>query len=240
MAPVTSGPRLAVGVRAPPRRCFIPVSATGRETVKASEPSKYVSCLKQAALSRQVPPQRVFEALVGLERSSKQQGNINTPDVVGSWNQVIGGVTPPGRRWQLVFTSGTKQVQRALKNNNGSGSGQYFPLTAVQRWDAASGEIENGVYLGHIASLTFSGPYALKSKRLSFDFDTLHLKIGPLKLDIPLKDKIDPAKYVASSKDPFFIFFYADEEIIAARGRSGGVAFWKRTLPEWELSNGIV
>ena len=124
--------------------------------------------------------------------------------------------------------------------NTSAGSGKYFPLTAVQRWNAATGEIENGIYIGHVAALTFSGPYALKGKRLSFDFDTLHLKLGPLKLNIPLKDKINPASYNPTAKDPFFIFFYADEEIIAARGRSGGVAFWKRTSPEWELSNGIV
>ncbi len=34
---------------------------------------------------------------------------------------------------------------------------------ALQRWDAPKQEIENGVYLGHIASISFLGPWALQS-----------------------------------------------------------------------------
>ena len=37
-----------------------------------------------------------------------------------------------------------------------------------------------------------------------------------------------PGEGKAGSKDPFFIFFYADDGIIAARGRGGGSAFWTR------------
>ena len=40
--------------------------------------------------------------------------------------------------------------------------------------------------------------------------------------------------------DPFFVFFYVDESIIAARGRGGGIAIWARTTPGWELSSGVV
>jgi hypothetical protein len=107
------------------RRCFIPVSATGKKTDKvkvnvSDQESSLVSNLKRAASSRQVPAQQVFESLMALERCAKQH---NTADVVGTWNEVIGGVTSPGRRWQLVFTSGTKQVQQALrKNGQGKGS----------------------------------------------------------------------------------------------------------------------
>lgn len=32
---------------------------------------------------------------------------------------------------------------------------------------------------------------------------------------------------------------YIDDEIVVARGRSGGLAFWKRAEPEWELQNRI-
>ena len=38
----------------------------------------------------------------------------------------------------------------------GQGGGTYFPLTAVQRWDSATMQIENGVYLGQIAALTLA------------------------------------------------------------------------------------
>jgi hypothetical protein len=113
------------------RRCFIPISATGKEADKvkvkvniSDQESSLVSSLKRAASSRQVPAQQVFESLMALERCAKQH---NTADVVGTWNEVIGGVTSPGRRWQLVFTSGTKQVQQALKKNGqGKGSLRLF------------------------------------------------------------------------------------------------------------------
>lgn len=110
-------------------------------------------------------------------------------------------------------------------------------MTAAQRWDSEIGTIENGVYLGHIASLTFSGPYAMKGRKLTFDFDTLNIKIGPFKSSFALKEKIND--YVPSKKDPFFLFFYVDEKVVAARGRSGGIAFWAKTTPAWELEKGI-
>ena len=33
-------------------------------------------------------------------------------------------------------------------------------------------------------------------------------------------------------EDPFFTWLYADDEIIAARGRGGGTAFWVRCSRE--------
>lgn len=38
---------------------------------------------------------------------------------------------------------------------------------------------------------------------------------------------------------PFFIMIYVDEEIVAARGRGGGIGLWQRTTPEWELKSGF-
>lgn len=35
---------------------------------------------------------------------------------------------------------------------------------ACQRWDASRGEIENGIFLGRFAALTFKGPYRLEGK----------------------------------------------------------------------------
>jgi hypothetical protein len=51
-------------------------------------------------------------------------------------------------------------------------------------------------------------------KRLQFDFDSLALKVGPAKLG--------PFKISTGSdekKKPFFVFFYADDDIICAQGR---------------------
>lgn len=128
-------------------------------------------------------------------------------------------------------------MQEAIKGLS-PGGGRYFPLTAVQRWDAASGTIENGIFLGWLAALTFSGPYAFVGKKLSFDFDTLRIKVGPAPaINIPLKKKIEA--YIPGPKDPFFLFFAVNENLVAARGRGGGVAFWARTTPKWDLENGV-
>ncbi len=39
---------------------------------------------------------------------------------------------------------------------------------------------------------------------------------------------------------PFFIYAYVDDEIIVARGRSGGLAVWAATTQEWEAKAGVL
>lgn len=80
--------------------------------------------------------------------------------------------------------------------------------------------------MGPVGSLTFEGRFSWKNRILAFIFERLRLKIGPLapfEFDFKTKDEKEP-----SNKDPFFIWFYIDEEIAVARGRSGGTAFWVR------------
>lgn len=38
---------------------------------------------------------------------------------------------------------------------------------------------------------------------------------------------------------PLFKIIYVDDEVAVARGRSGGLAFWARTTPTWELENHV-
>lgn len=86
--------------------------------------------------------------------------------------------------------------------------------------------IENGVYLGPIGSLTFEGRFSWKNRILAFIFECIRIKIGPLNpFEISLGQNQDREP---NTKDPFFIWFYIDEEIAVARGRSGGTAFWCR------------
>lgn len=93
-------------------------------------------------------------------------------------------------------------------------------------YDCQAKRIENGVYLGPIGQLTFEGRLSWKSRILSFIFENLRIKVGPLNpLEISLGKQDDREP---STKDPFFIWFYVDEEIAVARGKSGGTAFWCR------------
>lgn len=56
--------------------------------------------------------------------------------------------------------AGKDELQRDLKGEKAA-KGSYFPLLAAQRYDPAGqygGTLENGVFLGHVANLVFSGP----------------------------------------------------------------------------------
>ncbi|XP_045826378.1 uncharacterized protein LOC123918390 [Trifolium pratense] len=165
-----------------------------------------VKVLKNAAKTRKVPAEEILSALASIEKAKVDpSGFLDT----------LGGKESPGRTWMLIFT--------AKKKLDG---GSYFPLTAVQRFDAAAKRIENGVFLGPIGQLTFEGRLSWKNRILSFIFENLKIKVGPLNpLQISLGQKEDREP---STKDPFFIWFYVDEEIAVARGRSGGTAFWCR------------
>ncbi|XP_020535030.1 uncharacterized protein LOC105634328 isoform X2 [Jatropha curcas] len=167
---------------------------------------KSVKVLKNAAKTRKVAKDEVLSAMSVIEKAKiDPSGFLDT----------LGGSESPGRTWMLVFTA-----EKQLKG------GRYFPLTAVQRFDAAGKRIENGVYLGPIGCLTFEGRFTWKKRILAFIFERIRIKIGPLNpLEISLGQKEDREP---NTKDPFFIWFYIDEEIAVARGRSGGTAFWCR------------
>jgi hypothetical protein len=43
-----------------------------------------------------------------------------------------------------------------------------------------------------------------------------------------------------AKKLPFFLYSYIDDEIVVARGRSGGLAIWERSTKEWEAKAGVL
>ncbi|BFG33139.1 uncharacterized protein Pyn_28936 [Prunus yedoensis var. nudiflora] len=170
------------------------------------EVEESVKVLKNAAKTRRVAAEEVLSALSVIEKAKLDpSGFLDT----------LGGSKSPGRTWMLIFTA-----EKELKG------GRYFPITAVQRFDAAGKRIENGVYFGPIGCLTFEGRFSWKKRILAFIFECIRIKVGPLKaLEISLGQKDDREP---STKDPFFIWFYIDEELAVGRGKSGGTAFWCR------------
>ncbi|KAI3980428.1 hypothetical protein MKX01_038600 [Papaver californicum] len=177
------------------------------EDAKGVEES--IKVLKKAAKTRKVAKEEVLAALAVINKANKDIDPSNFLDT-------LGGTQSPGNTWMLIFTSKDKLKQ-----------GSYFPITAVQRFDAAGKRIENGVYLGPLGCLTFEGKFSWKKRILAFTFELLKIKIGPFS---PLKislGKQDDSKE-PTTKDPFFIWFYVDEEIAVAQGRGGGTAFWCR------------
>ncbi|KAK6925348.1 hypothetical protein RJ641_009674 [Dillenia turbinata] len=176
------------------------------EQPPTKEVEESVKVLKNAAKTRKVPAEEILSALSTIEKA-----NIDPSGFL----KTLGGSQSPGRTWMLIFAA-----QKKIRG------GSYFPLTAVQRFDAAAMRIENGVYLGPIGSLTFEGSFSWKKRILAFIFECIRIKVGPfgpLEIRLGKKDDREP-----NNKDPFFIWFYVDEEIAVARGRSGGTAFWCR------------
>ncbi|KAI3833046.1 hypothetical protein MKX03_021324 [Papaver bracteatum] len=172
------------------------------------EVEESIKVLKKAAKTRKVAKEEVLAALGVIKKANKDIDPSNFLDT-------LGGTQSPGNTWMLIFTSKDK-----IKK------GSYFPITAVQRFDAAGKMIENGVYLGPLGCLTFEGKFSWKKRILAFTFELLKIKIGPLpplKINLGTQDDKEP-----STKDPFFIWFYVDEEIAVAQGRGGGTAFWCR------------
>jgi len=140
-----------------------------------------------------------------------------------------------------MFTSGTDQVRKAVAG--GKAGGTYIPITAVQRWRLSDKLIENGIYLGALGAFVFSGTWEAKGKRLSFDFYSVRLRLGPWSKDFAMKGKKaeEEAKSGGAKKSlgPFFLFAYADDDICIARGRGGGVALWARAAGDWQVKAGI-
>lgn len=178
------------------------------DTQVTEEVMNSVKLLKTAAKTRKVPSPEVVSALEVLRKAKLDPS---------TFFNILGGKESPGRTWMLIFT---------LQGR--SGKGFYFPVTAVQRFDASAMRIENGIYLGPIGCLTFEGRLSWKTRILAFIFEYMNIKIGPLgPLKINLAKEEDKGR-TPTTKDPFFIWFYIDEEIAVAQGRGGGTAFWCR------------
>lgn len=176
------------------------------ESTPSKEVEESIQVLKKAAKTRKVAATEIMSAFRLLEKAKIDPSHFC---------ETLGGSESPGRTWMLIFTA-----EKGLK------SGKYFPITAVQRFDAAARRIENGVYLGPLGCLTFEGRFSWKKRILAFVFELIRIKVGPFNpFEIKFKgdDETEP-----TTKNPFFIWFYIDEEIAVARGRSGGTAFWCR------------
>ncbi|KAI5083011.1 hypothetical protein GOP47_0002754 [Adiantum capillus-veneris] len=189
----------------------------GLQSGKTSDVNESIALLKRAAKTKKVPGEEVIVSLCTLEKAKLDPSSFLAT--------IGGGPEAPGpRTWMLVFTANKDQSL-----GGGSGKGSYFPITAVQTFDATNMTIQNGVYLGPLGFLTFSGRLSWNNRILAFLFDTISIKLGalgPFKFNIEKKE--DKGRSPTNKEDPFFVWHYADEEIIVARGRGGGLAFWCR------------
>jgi hypothetical protein len=75
-------------------------------------------------------------------------------------------------------------------------------------------------------------------KKLNFDFTGLTIKLGPFKLG-PFKIGGKAGSDGEKKQSSFFIFFYADEDIICAQGKAGGIAYWAKAEPDFVVKKGL-
>ena len=172
-------------------------------------------------------PSEIVDVLLDLEKLAKKENiNYNISDLTGSWN--------------LRFITGTKKSR--AKAGIVLGAGKYIPrLIKIElnyQTDSQSnlntGRVNNSVILGGI-NLSLSGPVKFISQNnniLAFDFTAITIKLFGLKVyDGYLKNgRVKEREFYKTKikQQAFFNYFLIKDNLIAARGRGGGLALWGR------------
>jgi hypothetical protein len=139
--------------------------------------------------------------------------------------------------WRLCFATGAKKDKQ--RGGIKLGGGFYFPkvtpasISFTQDIGALTGTATNKLVVAAV-QFQFTGPcrYPGKKNLLAFDFTQIQLKILGVTV---YQGKIRSGKrggkdfeQLSIAQLPFFAFFWASENGIAARGRGGGLALWVR------------
>jgi PAP_fibrillin len=188
--------------------------------------------LYSAAETKQEDSDRVYEALVTLEKVTRQKAKHEPSYAMTTCQNLTGD-------WRLIFTTGTANTQKRF----GGTRINYFPIKAIQSFNTTITPmtIQNGIYIGDFPLIRFSGymEFDLKKRQLQFDFNQVIL----LNLFNITLQQGDAATFGAKSglgsesnvknvmtnkKKPFFNWIQADSQIATARGGGGGLALWKR------------
>lgn len=190
-----------------------------------------IAIIKQAAnlqtsKSKLPNSSEVVASLLKLEKEFKQdKKDCSLSNLIGCWN--------------LRFITGTKKS----RDRAGIilGAGKYIPkLIKIQiayKPDQLStpniGRVNNAVKLAFL-KLSLTGPFKFLSPKrlLAFDFTHLNLTVFGLKIyDDYIRNGLEKeAKFHETEikHQAFFSYFLIEDNLIAARGRGGGLALWSR------------
>ncbi|MBW4569991.1 MAG: hypothetical protein KME31_18770 [Tolypothrix carrinoi HA7290-LM1] len=170
------------------------------------------------------PAEAIVNALLQAEKAAKQQR------LLYPFESILG-------KWRLCFTTGTKKVKhrRGIKLGNGFSvpkfAAAHICFSATP--DAEKGEISNSVQFASL-KLKLTGPakYVGKKNLLAFEFTQMQISLfsrtiynGQIRGG---KTKAEDFYNRPVSVLPFFAFFLVTPDLIAARGRGGGLALWIR------------
>jgi hypothetical protein len=211
-------------------------TTNNKDRLPDSELTALIASLKRSArqpgAAGSLPGPAVVDAMVALEKQRLP---------ADCWRKKA---AQPNARWRLVFTAPEK-VATASAKRQPHGPATVFPLAACQKFDDQAGVFTNGVFLGGgLASLTFAGAFDVSGRLLQFDVVRMAGNLGPWSFSFPVKKDAQGktlAQYEAGERKklPFFSYIFADDEMIVARGRSGGLAVWLRADAGWCASNGV-
>ncbi|MEM1280877.1 MAG: hypothetical protein AAGG53_12860 [Cyanobacteria bacterium P01_H01_bin.152] len=160
--------------------------------------------------------------LLELERTAKQtKQNLPVEVLLGTW--------------RLCFSAGKKAK---FQSGKPVGSGFYVPKLAIARITFAADDtgdsqlkVTNELNIGPL-KIRFTGPARYPGKKNLLAFDFTHLQVSCFGLTVyqgkvQNKKRADkPFEAIAIAQLPFFAFFAATDDYIAARGRGGGLAIW--------------
>lgn len=170
-------------------------------------------------------PRDLTAALLAAEAAAKRpRPTLATADLVGTW--------------QLCFTAPNKPRYR---QGEPTGGGFYLPRLgrATLRFSAEAGTdpgetlgIQNQLEVGGLA-LRFQGPARLQQPQnlLVFTFNQVSVRLGNrvlLQRPIDQKNAAQPFAERPVGRLPFFALFALTPTTLAARGRGGGLALWRR------------
>ena len=178
----------------------------------------------------------VLQVLLTAEKASKQQKpRYSLADLVGDW--------------RLCWITGTQKTRK--RAGVVLGAGRYVPgfvsihlsytadpLTTDISVESAfeAGTMTNQVQCGPLR-ITLSGPAKLLKKNniLAFDFTRIRLQLGNVTLyqGAVRGGATSEASFYSASvgKQAFFNYFLVQPDLLAARGRGGGLALWGRQPP---------
>jgi hypothetical protein len=190
--------------------------------------TSYLAVLTQAAQAfreggDRPAPSAMVEALLQAEKAAKQQRSVY-------------GFEPFLGEWRLCFSTGVRKVRRGgIVLSKGFYLPKFSPAQiGFSALDPSSnqGEITNQIaFAGLRVWLAGRCRYTNPKNLLAFDFHQIQIfgfdrllykgKFG--------KHKPEEFEQQAIGKLPFFAFFLATPDLIAARGRGGGLAVWVRS-----------
>ncbi|MGF1589541.1 MAG: hypothetical protein ACFCU7_09880 [Pleurocapsa sp.] len=168
---------------------------------------------------------KVVEALLELEKKAKPKTKYSFADLTGNWN--------------LCFVTGTKKARK--RAGIVLGAGKYIPrfvkiIISYQKDPQKTtnmGKVINFVKIGFV-ELSLTGPIKFMPPKGILAFDFTYLKIAVLGFSLYdgyLKNGLKKEAEFEQQElkhQAFFRYFLIQDNLIAARGRGGGLALWSR------------